>query len=111
QQGVDPQSQGSAHRVGCFSQGDLEADDTRFKAANTGLDERSQLFSAPRLIERAGREIGQPESGQRAIELREMRIPRAPSSPGIEKFLEMVADAEADDVHCGRRRQGAVRLL
>src|SRR5579871_194029 len=40
-----------------------------------------------------------------------MRIPRAPPPPGIEKFLEVVADAEADGVHCGRRRQGAVRLL
>ena len=111
QQGVDAQPQRSAHLVGCLDQGDLEADDARLEAANTGLDERSQLFAAPRLVERAGGEIGQAESRQRAIELGEMRIPRAPSPAGVEKLLEVVADAEAHDVHCGPARQRAVRLL
>src|SRR5262245_36223995 len=101
QERVDAQPQRSTLLVRHLGQRDLEADDARLEPANAGLDSEAQLFATARIVEGARGEIGQPEADQRALQLAQLRIPRAPSPARVEQFFQVVADADADSVHRG----------
>ena len=73
------------------------------------LDEQSQLLAAARIVEGAGGEIGQAKADQRAIELRQMRVPGAPPPAGVQQFLEVAADAGPQRIHRGRRGERPIR--